>query len=355
MQDEDRSSTDDRADGLPIEQPLPVASDSRAAELPLAVPAGETTTPERIAELPAIVSRAGQAAWFAWEEFFYGKLRNEHTRRAYRRAVHNFLDWCGAQGLELRQISPRDVGMYLDSRPRSAGTKKVELAALRHFFDQLVTRHAVVLNPAASVRGERLVVVEGKTPEITVEQARRLLAAIDTSHAVGLRDRAIIATLIYTAARVGAVARLRRGDFYDVGDQHCLRFAETGGKSREIPVRHDLQRYLFEYLEYAGLADGDGQAPLFRTAIRRTKQLTDSGMTAGDTGRMVKRRMRDARLPSRLCPHSFRVATITNLLEQNVPLEDVQHLAGHADPRTTRLYDRRHKRVTRNIVERISI
>ena len=40
----------------------------------------------------------------------------------------------------------------------------------------------------------------------------------------------------YGAAGAGAVARLRLRDFYDVGDQHCLRFAEKGGKSREIPV-----------------------------------------------------------------------------------------------------------------------
>jgi integrase len=53
--------------------------------------------------------------------------------------------------------------------------------------------------------------------------------------------------------------------------------------------------------------------------------------------------------------HSFRATTITDLLTQGVPLEDVQHLAGHADPRTTRLYDRRQKQVTRNIVERISV
>jgi site-specific recombinase XerD len=49
------------------------------------------------------------------------------------------------------------------------------------------------------------------------------------------------------------------------------------------------------------------------------------------------------------------VAVITDLLEQGVPLEDVQHLAGHADLRTTRLYDRRQSKVTRNIVDRISI
>jgi integrase/recombinase XerD len=49
------------------------------------------------------------------------------------------------------------------------------------------------------------------------------------------------------------------------------------------------------------------------------------------------------------------VTTITNLLKQGVPLEDVQGPAGHSDPRTTRLYDRRDQKITRNIVERISI
>ena len=56
----------------------------------------------------------------------------------------------------------------------------------------------------------------------------------------------------------------------------------------------------------------------------------------------------------RLSPHSFRVTAITDLLTQGIRLEDVQYLAGHSSPRTTRLYDRRQK-VTRNIVERISI
>jgi integrase/recombinase XerD len=71
--------------------------------------------------------------------------------------------------------------------------------------------------------------------------------------------------------------------------------------------------------------------------IRRIKELTANPMTAGDMGRMVKRRMKDAGLPEQLSPHSFRVATITDLLSQGEPLEDVQYLAGHADPRTTRL------------------
>ena len=307
------------------------------------------------ANVPELVTSAGPAAVFVWEEFVYGRLRNRHTRRNYSHAVARFLAWCEYRGIELSRIAPRDVGQYLDELEFAPATKKLHLSALRHFFDQLVSRHVVILNPASSVRGERLQVVEGRTPEITVKQARHLLGSIDTSHAIGLRDKAIIAILIYTAARVGAVARLRRGDYYDAGEQYCLRFTEKGTKTREIPVRHDLCGFLSAYLNAARLEYSEKSTPLFRTTIRRTKRMTQNAMSAGDMARMVKRRMRQAGLPSRLSPHSFRVAAITDLLSQGVPLEDVQMLAGHADPRTTRLYDRRHRQVTRNIVERISI
>ena len=59
---------------------------------------------------------------------------------------------------------------------------------MRHFFDGMVTRHAIILNPALSVRGERYSVVEGKTREITILQARALLASVDTSNVIGRRD-----------------------------------------------------------------------------------------------------------------------------------------------------------------------
>lgn len=216
-------------------------------------------------------------------------------------------------------------------------------------------RHVVILNPALSVRTERYQVVEGKTPEISVEHARKLLRSIDVRHIVGQRDYAIIGILIYTAARVGAVAKLRRRDYYEVADHFCLRFHEKGGKQRIIPVRHDLQVTLSDYLHRGGLEHAEPNSPLFRTTLGRTKRLTLDRLVADDMARMLKRRLVDAGLSTLISPHSFRVTTITDLLEQRVPLEEVQYLAGHADPRTTRLYDRRQRRVTRNIVERISI
>lgn len=324
-------------------------------KLPLLIPSTALSA-TNAKKVPAIIEMAGSSAKFAWDEFFFAKVRSPHTRRAYLRAINRFLAWCEERSLELKQVSPADVGHFMDSLNLMVSSKKQSLAAIRHFFDGLVTRHAVMLNPAASVRGERYSVIEGKTPEVTVKQARKLLLSIDTTDIVGLRDKAIISVLIYTAARVGAVSKLRVKNLYDSGDQYCLHFDDKGGKSREIPVRHDLQTLLFDYLERADLQLGhDDSRPLFTTSIKKTKELTMRSMTAGDIGRMVKRRMAACGLPRRLSPHSFRVTTITDLLEQGVPLEDVQNLAGHADPRTTRLYDRRNKKITRNIVERISV
>ena len=142
--------------------------------------------------MPAIVERAGKAAVFAADEFFFGKIRNEHTRKAYLHAVKKFLVWAEERGVELTGITPKMVGQYLDqikNEGSSVATRKQHLAGLRHFFDGLVTRHAILLNPVLSVRGERYEVVEGKTPEITVAGARTgsssLLVQLDRVGSVG--------------------------------------------------------------------------------------------------------------------------------------------------------------------------
>jgi integrase/recombinase XerD len=304
---------------------------------------------------PKIILNAGAAACFAWEEFFAASIRNHHTRTAYALAVRRFFEWIAPSGLRIDEITPGMVGTYLSQHPGSVPTRKLHLAALRALFDLLVVRHVMILNPANSVRGERYEVVEGKTPEISIQQARELLGSIKTDNLVGLRDRAIIGVLIYTAARAGAVAKLQLRHFAFDGVQWTFRFEEKGGKSREIPVRHDLQQFILDYLAAAGVDELSRNVPLFRSAERRTGRLTANAMSNIDICRIVKRRLSDAGLPGIFSPHSFRVTTVTDLLTQGVPLEDVQHLAGHADPRTTRLYDRRQKRVSRNIVERISV
>ena len=304
---------------------------------------------------PLVLQRAGKNALFAADEFFSARISNPHTRRAYARPVGRFFTWCEEQGIELRQVTPGLAGRFIEELPGSDPTRNLALAALRHFFDALVMRHAVALNPFSSVRGKKYAVVDGKTPELTPGQVRGLLRSLDLSGVVGLRDRAVLGVLTYTGARVGALVRLRRGDLQEQETQRVLRFREKGGKQREIPVRHDLDVWIAAYLEAGRIDLSQKAAPLFRAAGRWGLGLVDRAMTAHGVRRMLKRRLKAAGLPEIVTPHSFRVMVVTDLLSQDVPMEDVQYLAGHSNPRTTQIYDRRRRRVTRNIVERISV
>lgn len=177
--------------------------------------------------VPTIIEQAGNNARYAWDEFF--AIDNDHTRTAYRSAVLRFLDWCEQEGRELASVMPGDVARYLKQlvnlrtgKPSSNETKLLHLSAIRHFFDVLVLRHAALLNPASSVRGPR-VGSNGKTPPIPEIKVRELVASINVKTIVGLRDRAVIGVLLYTAARRGAVARLRMKDLWTDGVQYFLR------------------------------------------------------------------------------------------------------------------------------------
>lgn len=306
--------------------------------------------------LPAIVERAGPGARLAAEEFFRAKLQNPHTRRAYGRQVGVFLEWCDARGLELRNVSPGEAALFIEELAPSIANQRIALAALRRFFDLLVTRHAVLLNPFQSVTGPPRGSGDGKTPEITPSQARRLLASVDLSRPVGIRDRAILGTFTYTGARVGGVAKLRLRDLRNYGDYRSLRFREKRGKEREIPLRHDLDKWIGAYIRILPDQAGERDAPLFRPLSAASRSRFSSRPIGPWTIRaMLKRRLRDADLPPIITPHSFRTMVVTALLEQGVSIEDVQYLAGHSHPSTTQIYDRRARKVTRNIVERIPV
>ena len=304
-------------------------------------------------EVPSLVLEGGSNARYAWEEFIYGEISNLHTRRAYGKAVSDLLARADESGLTLTQITPKFVRAHLDKMETSIPTKKLRLAGIRHFFDIAVTRHAMLLNPALSVRGEKYSVHEGRTPEISINQAQKLLKSISEDSPIGMRDKLLVAILTYTAVRVGALSKLTVKDFQESNGQFHLKFREKGSKARDIPVRDDLEKLITRYLENRG--EVTKKDPLFPSAIGRTGTFAGKGMHPDDIRRMLKRRFAEAGLPRNLSPHSFRVCAITDLLSQDVPREDVQYFAGHADARTTDLYDRRKKKVSRNIVERISV
>ena len=185
----------------------------------------------------------------------------------------------------------------------------------------------------------------GRTPALTEDQARRLLASIkvvrkvalgDGAEAeehwlVGLRDRALMAVMTYTF-RVSAVVAMRVEDYLPGRQALVVRLHEKGGKRHEMPAHHKLEQFLDEYLAVAGIRE-NGKTPLFRSALAETGVLTDKPMNRVDAYRMVRRRTADAGFRVKLGCHVFRATGISAYIEAGGTLENAQAMAGHESSR----------------------
>lgn len=310
--------------------------------------------------VPAIVADAGDQAAKRFLEYFTVTIRNKNTRAAYATAVAGFLDWCGQKRLTLRTIEPMHVAAYIETMTgqRSAPTVKQHLAAIRMMFDWLVTGQIVPFNPASSVKGPKHVIKKGKTPVLTADDARILLDSIvpDEANAslIALRDRALIAVMVLSFARISATIGMRVEDYYANGKRWWFRLHEKGGKFHEMPAHHKAEAYLDAYIQAAGIGE-QRKTPLFRSIPARSGRVTDLPLDRRNAWDMVKRRAKAVGLTNRLCNHSFRGTGITAYLENGGDLKKAQEMAAHADVKTTRLYDRTDDQVTLDEVERIVI
>jgi site-specific recombinase XerD len=322
--------------------------------------------------LPAIITSAGEDAVKRFVEYFTAHIRNPHTRRAYFRNAIDFLRWCEAQGIhDLKAIKPVRVAAYIEQLQHDYAKPSVkqQLATIRMLFDWLVTGQVIAVNPAHAVRGPKHIVSKGKTPILTAEETRVILDSIPIERVIGtdpegkeikghdpigLRDRAIIAAMVYTFARVGAVVAMTVEDYYAQGKRYWLRLHEKGGKQHEMPAHHTLEEYIDAYLQATGIPD-DEKGPLFRTAPGTGAKLTGNHMRTADVWRMVRRRIKQTPIRTKVGCHSFRATGITCYLENKGTLEKAQQMACHASPRTTKLYDRTNDQITLDEVEKISI
>ncbi|NET38480.1 MAG: tyrosine-type recombinase/integrase [Cyanothece sp. SIO1E1] len=306
--------------------------------------------------LPEIFQRSDEPAAYRFIEFFGAKIRNPNTRAAYVRAAYQFFGWLESRypNWQLSQINSLVIAQYIELMSGSAQTQNQHLAAIRSLFSWLVSGGVLPVNPAAEVRGVKHRVKQGKTPVLSDEEMVQLFAAIETSHVVGLRDRALMATMFYSFARIGAVLGMDVKDYFQKGKRYWFRFHEKGGKYHEVPAHHTVEEYLDLYIEAAGFAELP-DVPLFQTAPGKARKLTGNRLQRREALALVKRRALAAGVSTDACNHTFRASGITNFLRNGGSRDNAQRIAAHEDVRTTALYDRRGDTISLDEIERIRL
>lgn len=284
------------------------------------------------------------------EVLWFANLTSPHTRRAYKADINEFMTFAGVQKPEdFRAVARGHVLAWraeLEKNKLSAATVRRKLAALASLYEYLCETNAVTTNPVKGVKRPKVETYEGKTPALGDAQARALLNAPPDETLKGVRDRAILATLLYHALRREEVSKLRVKDFNVErrGVPHiCVQ--GKGGKLRYIPTHPAASRLVAEYLTKAGHSD-DAQGPLFRQMHPPKAATAPCALTPnGIYQQAVKLYMGKLGFTGEnLGPHALRATAATNALDHQSDIAKVQEWLGHANIATTRIYDRRSTR-----------
>jgi len=301
-----------------------------------------------LAPTPATVEASAVAVLAAVpeEEVWLASQKSARTRRAYRQDVAHFMRVLGIRSPdELRQVDHRAVIAWerfmREGEGAQAATVRRRLAALSSLFKHLARHGHTAKNPVAEVERPAINRDEGSTLAFSKAQARRILDAPPEGTVEGLRDRAILSVGLQVGFRRAEIAALKVGDLHQNRGFDALRVVRKGGRKEGLAINPQTAQRIRAYLEASGQAQ-DLEGPLFRPLKHNGKrQDARRPMTPDAVDRLVRKYAARVGITRGYSAHSMRATFITTALENGASLEDVQKAAGHRDPSTTKLYDRR--------------
>jgi len=283
-------------------------------------------------------------------------ITNAKTRRAYKVDVAEFIAFTNLRDHSaFRTVARSHVIAWrkdMESRSLAPTSFRRKLSALSSLFDYLCERNAVFGNPVDGVKRPASKNNEGSTPALGDAEVRRLLEAPAPNTLKGVRDRAILATLLYHGIRREELCLLRLRDLQSRQGVMHLRIKGKRDKIRFVPVHPMALRLIGEYLEagkHGGAVSHESlDSPFFRPVTNNRTETLDKHLDPGSIYRNIV--MKYAKLTGisaealSVCVHSMRATAATNALSNEADIAKVQEWLGHANVSTTRLYDRRKTR-----------
>ncbi len=258
-----------------------------------------------------------------------------NTLAAYRRDLGGFGAWLALRSTDLLQTTELDLQAYFaDSHAATkATTANRRLTVFKRFFRWALRERLIVQDPTLKLQSAKKALRVPKT--LTEAQVEALLAAPDTTTALGVRDRTMLELMYASGLRVSELVTLKT---LNLGlNDHVLRVMGKGSKERLVPFGEVAGQWLTRYLTRvrAELLAGKQTDDLFVTVRGAT---AGTAMTRVMFWMVVKKYALAAGIRVALSPHTLRHAFATHLLNHGADLRAVQLLLGHADISTTTIY-----------------
>jgi integrase len=222
---------------------------------------------------------------------------------------------------------------------RTPATVARKLSAVSGFYRYAVNEDVIGRNPVAAVRRPKV----GSDTQSTGLDRDELSALVEAARGAGPRTYALVLLLALNGLRISEALGADASDLDTERGHRVLRITRKGGKRSTVPLAPRTAEAIDTYV------DGRTSGPLFATS-------TGSRLDSAAVWRTL-RRLAAVAVPAKatsLHPHDLRHAFVTLCLDAGASLRDVQDAAGHADPRTTRRYDRARDNLDRHPTYRLA-
>ena len=278
-----------------------------------------------------------------YETLWLENKTRPNTKTSYRVA---FREYCAllriSDSSQFRAAGMGEIIRYrqhltdnLNLKPHSIRSK---LAALSDCYEFLKVNGVIDINPVESVERPKVDESRGVTPVMTDAQVLSILEKPDTSTLQGARDLAILCFYLYMGSRLSSASSMAIGDYYEDNGFYVLNFEKKDGKRQIEAVNPQLQAALNHYLDLSSHSSNKA-APLF-ISIRKDK-FYGRALSRKQFSRIWAKYRNMAGLDTKFTPHSARATFATMLDRLGEPLQNIQHLLGHANPSTTQTYTHR--------------
>ena len=275
-----------------------------------------------------------------WARSLYAFLAEKQRRsgsmrtvEGYSRMLQNFF---GRLGKHPDEITAQDVfawahGVGLSGREPSATTIGARIACVSSFFRFLTRMGTVTSNPSDKL--ERPKATPNPPRGLSAEEVRQLLAAIPDTPG-GLRDRAIILTLVLTGRRRAEVIGMKASDITTDGDRAFYRYRGKGGKTG----RRELPRPAYDAIVAALQAVGKDPSDMAPDQLLWPSQAgSGRGLTSATFYARLQRHLKTAGLrPAGV--HIFRHTAAKLRRDAGESVEDVSRFLDHSSLGTTTIY-----------------
>lgn len=203
------------------------------------------------------------------------------------------------------------------------------ISALKSFFKFLVMEDIIDHSPVGGIRSPKK---KRKLPTVlTYEEIKSILATIDVSTSLGIRDRAIVELMYACGLRVSEALNIAMADIDEKNG--LIRVFGKGSKERLVPVGKPALHWVGKYLS-------DSRPQLLKKGPKNILFLNFRGSPLSRMGlwKIIRKYLEMTGLTTDIHPHTFRHSFATHLLEGGADLRVVQELLGHANIETTQIY-----------------